>query len=95
MSVAPLQLRISTIGKWTWPGRGARRASGLYQWMMEKGRRARLANQERLRELKRAHGSDVTIFSGHDPEEFERAAGRPLGRPAEPTVPSRRAAAGG
>jgi hypothetical protein len=29
----------------------------------------------RLRELKRAHGNEVTIFSSHDVEEFERLAG--------------------
>jgi glyoxylase-like metal-dependent hydrolase (beta-lactamase superfamily II) len=43
-----------------------------YQTLMEKNRRARLANRDRLRELKRAHGSEVTIFCAHDPHEFER-----------------------
>jgi len=47
----------------------------FYQWMLEKNRSERLRNQHRLRELRRAHGDEVTIFSGHDIEEFERLAG--------------------
>lgn len=30
------------------------------------------SNQERLRQLKHAHGEEVRIFSAHDPVEFER-----------------------
>jgi glyoxylase-like metal-dependent hydrolase (beta-lactamase superfamily II) len=52
-----------------------------YQWMMDKNHRSRRWNQQRLRELRRAHGDEVTIFSGHDPVEFERLAGRPIDRP--------------
>ncbi len=48
----------------------------LYQWMMEKDRAARRWNQARLRELRRDHGGQVTIFSGHDVVEFERLTGR-------------------
>jgi glyoxylase-like metal-dependent hydrolase (beta-lactamase superfamily II) len=47
-----------------------------YQCMMEKNRRMRLANQERLRELKRAHSKAVRIMSSHDVAEFELAAHR-------------------
>ncbi len=61
----------------------------FYQWMLEKDRRARLHNQERLRELKRAHGSHVEICSGHDPIEFERLAGRPMGAVVEAGTASR------
>lgn len=43
----------------------------LYQWMMEKDRAARLNNQHRLRELKRAHGKAVRVYSSHDVREFE------------------------
>ena len=57
----------------------------FYQWMMQKDGRARLANQQRLRELRRAHGNVVEIVCGHDPYEFERYAGRPL-RVPEPAV---------
>lgn len=32
----------------------------------------RLANQERLRELRREHGSEVDMFCAHDPTEFAR-----------------------
>lgn len=46
----------------------------FYQWMMEKDRGARLRNQQRLRELKRAHGKAVRVLSSHDVEEFERFA---------------------
>jgi glyoxylase-like metal-dependent hydrolase (beta-lactamase superfamily II) len=47
-----------------------------YQTMMEKDRRARLQNQDRLRELARAHAKEVTIFCAHDPHEFEFMSGR-------------------
>jgi glyoxylase-like metal-dependent hydrolase (beta-lactamase superfamily II) len=60
----------------------------FYQWMMEKNRKARLWNQQRLRELSNRQGAEVTIFSGHDPIEFERLAGRPLGEPPSPYVES-------
>jgi glyoxylase-like metal-dependent hydrolase (beta-lactamase superfamily II) len=50
-----------------------------YQTMMEVDREQRLANQERLRELKREHGGEITIFCSHDEKELEalqrRAAG--------------------
>ncbi|HET6518638.1 MAG TPA: MBL fold metallo-hydrolase [Geminicoccaceae bacterium] len=42
-----------------------------YQWMMEVDRRARLANQERLRALVRGHAGEVRVFCAHDPVEFE------------------------
>lgn len=48
-----------------------------YQAMMEKDRAQRLHNQQRLRDLKRDHGSSVEIFCAHDVREFERLAGRP------------------
>jgi glyoxylase-like metal-dependent hydrolase (beta-lactamase superfamily II) len=47
-----------------------------YQTMMEKDRHARLHNQDRLRELKRAHSTEVSIFCAHDVREFERLSGR-------------------
>ncbi len=43
----------------------------LYQTMMDTDRELRFANQERLRDLKRAHGGDVTIFCSHDEKELE------------------------
>jgi glyoxylase-like metal-dependent hydrolase (beta-lactamase superfamily II) len=49
----------------------------FYQWMMEKDRRSRLDNQERLRELIAIH-PDVQVLCGHDPTEFERFARRPV-----------------
>jgi glyoxylase-like metal-dependent hydrolase (beta-lactamase superfamily II) len=42
-----------------------------YQRMMEVDRTQRLANQERLRDLKRAHGRELTIFCSHDMEELQ------------------------
>ena len=39
----------------------------LYQTLMEKDRRKRLANQRRLRDLRRRHGAEVRICCGHDP----------------------------
>jgi glyoxylase-like metal-dependent hydrolase (beta-lactamase superfamily II) len=53
----------------------------FYQAMMEKDRAMRLQNQERLRELKRAHGGEVAIVCSHDVVEFERAAKRPFDAP--------------
>ncbi|WP_186199944.1 MBL fold metallo-hydrolase [Burkholderia gladioli] len=54
----------------------------LYQWMLEKDRAARLANQAALRRLAAAR-PDIGLFSSHDPVEFERLAGRALDVPAE------------
>lgn len=54
----------------------------FYQTMMEKDRKARLANQSRLRALKHRHGDEVVVSSGHDVVEFERLSGRPLAMPA-------------
>jgi glyoxylase-like metal-dependent hydrolase (beta-lactamase superfamily II) len=48
----------------------------FYQWMMEKDRGRRLANQERLRALG-ASAEAVEIVCGHDPEELERHARKP------------------
>jgi glyoxylase-like metal-dependent hydrolase (beta-lactamase superfamily II) len=41
------------------------------QRRMETVRGLRLANQERLRELVRGHGDEVTVFSAHDPVELQ------------------------
>ena len=59
----------------------------FYQWMLEKDRPARLGNQQRLRDLKRTHGSDIDLFSAHDVREFERHAQRALGTPASRAAP--------
>jgi glyoxylase-like metal-dependent hydrolase (beta-lactamase superfamily II) len=47
-----------------------------YQNMLQKDRRSRLLNQDRLRELRRRHGSEVSLFCAHDIREFERCSGR-------------------
>jgi hypothetical protein len=39
--------------------------------MMEKDRRLRLENQQRLRDLVRDHGDEVRVFSAHDWIELE------------------------
>jgi hypothetical protein len=39
---------------------------------VDTGRRARIENQQRLRELVSAHGDAVTVFSAHCATEFER-----------------------
>jgi glyoxylase-like metal-dependent hydrolase (beta-lactamase superfamily II) len=59
----------------------------MYQTLMEKDRRARLANQERLRQLRRAHGAEVTICCGHDPAEFERMTGHAMDTPIAAHLP--------
>ncbi|KHL26400.1 beta-lactamase [Croceibacterium mercuriale] len=43
----------------------------FYQTMMEVDRAQRLDNQHRLRELKRQHGAEVTIFCSHDQKQLE------------------------
>jgi hypothetical protein len=60
-----------------------------HQWLMEKDRRARLANQQRLRELRAGH-PQVDIFCAHDPVEFQRLAQRPMSEPAPPVTPAER-----
>jgi glyoxylase-like metal-dependent hydrolase (beta-lactamase superfamily II) len=45
----------------------------LYQALMETDRRARLGNQQKLRDLRRHH-SDVKLFCSHDPLEFAQLA---------------------
>lgn len=55
----------------------------FYQWMMQKDRKARVANQMRLRQLRREHANEVEIFCGHDLTEFERLSGRSAAVPAE------------
>jgi glyoxylase-like metal-dependent hydrolase (beta-lactamase superfamily II) len=45
---------------------------GLFQRLMADDGKARLANQERLRELNRDHGHEVRLFCAHDPVELER-----------------------
>lgn len=62
----------------------------FYQWMMEKDRAQRLGNQERLRDLKRAHGAEVDVLCSHDVDEFERHSGRSAGIPAEELMTSGR-----
>jgi glyoxylase-like metal-dependent hydrolase (beta-lactamase superfamily II) len=52
--------------------------SGLraFQSVVQMDKAARLANQERLRELHDRHGDDVTVFSAHDSAEYDALAGR-------------------
>lgn len=57
-----------------------------YQTMMEKDRKQRLLNQERLRALRRSGGADLTIFCAHDVAEFEALSGRSSTQPASVAV---------
>ena len=52
--------------------------------LMDGKRKARLWNQDRLRELKAARGAEVELFCSHDPAEFERISKGSLDRPALP-----------
>jgi glyoxylase-like metal-dependent hydrolase (beta-lactamase superfamily II) len=56
----------------------------MYQAMMEKDRGQRLRNQQRLRELRRRHGSEVRLVCSHDPIEYEQVSGRLMGVPVGP-----------
>ena len=49
------------------------------QARMETARGLRLANQERLRELVRSHGDEVTVFSAHDATELRTLQRRRAG----------------
>ena len=53
-----------------------RSGASLRGRLMEKDRRARLANQARLRNLRR-DSSQVQLFCAHDGVEFERLTRRP------------------
>ncbi|TPQ31442.1 MBL fold metallo-hydrolase [Bradyrhizobium guangdongense] len=44
---------------------------GYFQRKADMDRKARIANQERLRALKLGHGARVTIFNSHDPVDYE------------------------
>ncbi|HET6433429.1 MBL fold metallo-hydrolase [Dyella sp.] len=55
----------------------------FYQWMLEKDRTARLANQARLRQLAANREARVRVFCSHDAAEFQRLAGRPAGVPVQ------------
>lgn len=65
-----------------------------YQTMMEKDRKLRLWNQDRLRQLKRVRGGEVWIASSHDVAEFERLAGRRFDVPARPLAAEERGLSG-
>jgi glyoxylase-like metal-dependent hydrolase (beta-lactamase superfamily II) len=58
-----------------------------YQVMMEKDRKARLWNQDRLRDLRRGWGREVEIFCSHDPHEFAALSGRAPSVPASRVLP--------
>ena len=47
----------------------------VFQAMVQMDRRSRVANQERLRELRAGHGDEVTVFSAHDAAELDALAG--------------------
>lgn len=46
----------------------------IFQKLVEMDGPTRLANQQRLRELKRDHGREVTLFCAHDPVEMRQMA---------------------
>ena len=47
-----------------------------FQWLAHEDRIAARNNLERLRELNATHSESVTIFSSHDPSEFESLSGQ-------------------
>jgi glyoxylase-like metal-dependent hydrolase (beta-lactamase superfamily II) len=46
----------------------------LFQAAVQMDGKARRHNQQRLRELARQHGDEVTLFCAHDPQEFDELA---------------------
>jgi len=55
----------------------------VFQNLTAYDHKARLANQERLRELRRAHGAEVDLFCSHDPHDLARFNGRSGGGESE------------
>lgn len=53
-------------------------ALSLFQRVAAVDNALRLANQARLRELKRGHGGEVTIFSAHSPVELKALQGQAI-----------------
>jgi glyoxylase-like metal-dependent hydrolase (beta-lactamase superfamily II) len=49
----------------------------FFQTINQHDGKARHRNQERLRELQRTHGDDVTLFCSHDPQMLEAAQRQP------------------
>jgi glyoxylase-like metal-dependent hydrolase (beta-lactamase superfamily II) len=54
----------------------------FFQNLVGSDRKARLANQERLRDLARNHGEEVKLFCSHDPRELELAQAKAAGAAA-------------
>lgn len=54
----------------------------LFQSLLQMHGPSRIANQKRLRELKQAHGDEVTLFSAHDPVELSNMRTRDHRLPA-------------
>jgi hypothetical protein len=48
----------------------------MFEKHVQTSRGPRLENQRRLRELRREHGGEVTIFAAHDLTDFERLSQR-------------------
>jgi glyoxylase-like metal-dependent hydrolase (beta-lactamase superfamily II) len=57
-------------------------ALGLFERLVTEDGRARRWNQDRLRDLRREHGDEVTVTCSHDPVEFEALAGRAVDTPS-------------
>jgi glyoxylase-like metal-dependent hydrolase (beta-lactamase superfamily II) len=51
-------------------------ALGFFQKKADTNRVKRVANQERLRVLNALHSSEITIFSSHDPQEYDCCCGQ-------------------
>lgn len=50
-------------------------AMGIFRWAVQTDGTRRIHNQERLRALNAAHGSELQLFCAHDPVEYDRAVG--------------------
>lgn len=61
----------------------------LFQRLLSTDNAARLANQARLRDLVRDHGSEVQVFSAHSAIEFDRHATSPSAAQASDGISSR------
>jgi glyoxylase-like metal-dependent hydrolase (beta-lactamase superfamily II) len=72
---------MNASNPWCTPG------LSFYQTMMEKDRNARLANQDRLRQLRQAHHAEIEIFCAHDPMEYEHLTNQSLNVPIAAHLP--------
>jgi len=57
-------------------------ALNIFQRMVESDHKARMNNQQRLRELRETQGNNIEMFCSHDHTEFEQCCGKAIENPS-------------